>query len=98
MASQIRHIVSGPGLFALSVRLFEGSSAEQRPVQFGVCEWENGRPTSSVWHEDILLLSAEREDGSGKRWNLAGFNMSNHAKVSIFYDLDKQGGTMTFNP
>ena len=95
MVSQIRTIVSGPGIFDLAVRLFEGDNREQRSVTFTVRE---GGPGTQMWCEEIMLRSAEREDGSGKNWNLTGYNVVNQCLVKIFYSLARREGTMTFNP
>lgn len=99
MAKQQRKIVAGPSLFDLAVRLFEGSSLDQRPVSFtlrGDSDKDFLGVNLPTWSESVKLQSAEREDGSGKNWNLTGYTVANSCKVEIFFNLSNREGWMTF--
>jgi len=88
-------IVTGPDLSRIVSRLvdgdnFGGSNDRQRPVLFKVTDGKQG------WEEHIFLQSLEREDGSGKNWNMTGRNSANGAQVKIFYTLHNRTGAMEF--
>jgi hypothetical protein len=88
-------IVAGPDLARIISRLTDGSSAgagdeRQRPVMFKV------KDAGNEWEEHIFLQGMSREDGSGKNWNLEGYNQANGCQVKIFYSLHNRTGTMSF--
>lgn len=89
MTPQFIPIVGGPDIFRLATRLFDGSNQEQQTVTFHSAMAQEKR------EEQIKLDSAQREDGSGKSWNLTGFNVTRHKQVRIYYNIDTRRGTMT---
>ncbi len=86
--SGVRNIHNGPDLHRLSIALFFGGNSEQITVTFMV-----GQPNFKM-HEIMKVESAQREDGSGQKWNLVCFNVGDGKRYKIFYDTSRRSGVI----
>jgi hypothetical protein len=90
MATVTRNIVNGPDRHALSVALFHGDQSEQIPITFSV------ESSQLKIRDEMKLLTAGREDGSGLNWNLVCYSLTFKRMVKIFYTLRDRTGTMAY--
>ncbi|MBP7134506.1 hypothetical protein KBA73_04790 [Patescibacteria group bacterium] len=80
-------ITDGPGKLDLLFALFDHSNVRARHVQFTIRPLA---PSGARRILDVMILSIEREDGSGESWNIRARSGSND--YDIHYRTDKRSG------
>ena len=93
-------ISNGPGKWDLALSLFDNTFGNPRYAHFTVnVPVDTTNPLNApVCLTDVLvcLNVLEREDGSGERWILKGFNPQNGQQIEGYFNLQNRKGWMKF--
>ena len=86
-------IVNGPSKWDLMLGLFDGNSSSRRSVVFSAVNLFN-----NIEEVAVFVNFLAREDGSGEKWNFAGFMIDAAWKavaVKGYFSTQHRRGTMT---
>lgn len=104
MAQQLWFIENGPGKWDFAMSLFEGRSGEsnsRKAVVFVINTREDGLGDQEI--VEVTIEGAEREDGSGEKWNFEAFVVMcpgprhiwfSGQRLQGFFDLKKRQGVL----